>query len=241
MSLPTFYHDASLIKGEVIVLSPGESRHARSARRLNPGARVRIINGRGGFAEGEIQAIPMRGGVEVLPESAGMETEPAFRLEIASALPKGDRVKVMLDMLTQLGVFAFIPLDCERSENRYRSVMAEKWRKVIIESCKQCNRARVMDIQPETRAPVDLVLHRLAAGVPVLVCDPNGDPPGVCRDVVRTEGGAAIMIGPEGGFTRTELRLMEDAGCRLFRLPGHIMRTETASIAAAVHLCKTGS
>jgi 16S rRNA (uracil1498-N3)-methyltransferase len=201
---------------------------------------VRVINGRGGFAEGEIQAIPTRGGVGVRLDSTGMEAEPAFRLEIASALPKGDRVKVMLDMLTQLGVSEFIPLDCERSETRFRPAMAEKWRKLIIESCKQCNRARMLGIQPETRAPVDLVSDRLAAGVQVLVCDPTGDPPGDCRGVVSAEGGAAIMIGPEGGFTRTELRLMEDAGCRLVRLSEHILRTETAAVAAAALFSETG-
>jgi 16S rRNA (uracil1498-N3)-methyltransferase len=234
MSLPTFYHHARLIEGDVVVLSPDESHHASRVRRLDVGDEVRVINGEGEAAVGEIAQTSDRDAVEVSLVNVSVEPGPAIRVEIASALPKGDRVKVMLDMLTQLGVSGFCPLDCERSETRFRESMEEKWRRLVIESCKQCGRARTPEFDARTRIPIDFARSRIDKGIPVLVCD-TGGPRFAAGD--RLAAGAesvAIMIGPEGGFTGQELRDLIGEGCQLLGLPGNVLRIEAAAVCAAV-------
>ena len=235
MSIPTFFCNAGLVAGDTVVLSPDESHHAGRVRRLGRGDTVRVINGRGDFGEGEIAEISKHSDVEVILRIAGTEPEPVFNLEIASALPRGDRLKVMLDMLTQLGVSAFCPLDCARSETRFRQSMTQKWNKQVLESCKQSGRARRLEIDTGHPTPAEFALSRLAQGARVLVCDSRG------RNYTREDGRAAragrvaIMVGPEGGFTEQELAALTVMGeeCHLLGLPGNILRIEAAAVSAA--------
>jgi 16S rRNA (uracil1498-N3)-methyltransferase len=237
MSAPTFYHPEKLAPGSVVTLSGEESRHAVASRRLGKGDSVRVINGQAEFSTGVIDSIDERGLVSLVLGESGIEEVPNRLLEIASALPKGGRVKVMLDMLNQLGVTRFTALDCEHSETRYRRSMQQKWERVIIESAKQCGRARF--IQVSAGDPLKFATDRLREDAVVVICDREGKDQYSVRKVLESTGSAAFLIGPEGGFSPDELHALTSIGCHRLRLPGHILRTETAAIVVAAMFSNT--
>jgi 16S rRNA (uracil1498-N3)-methyltransferase len=101
----------------------------------------------------------------------------------------------------------------------------------VIEACKQSGRNRLMRIEPLTqwREFVSVVIPTAAA----LIADPNGLP---LSDVAKSwakNGSVLLAVGPEGGFTETELREAIEAGAQTVSLGSRILRIETAAIALA--------
>lgn len=88
------------------------------------------------------------------------------------------------------------------------------------------DRGRGLDRRPARRGP---------PGTRALLADPHGPPP----EAATAEGTSAailVLVGPEGGFTAEEVAAAEAAGCRRVSLGRHILRVETAAVAAAARL-----
>ena len=160
--------------------------------------------------------------------------EPAFSITVAQALTRGDRMDQTLQKCTELGGAAFQLLDTERVEVRLRGDRLDKrmahWRGVIVSACEQSGRSRVPDLSPPVS--LDQWLGQ-DPGTARLVLDPGADQSLAQR--AAGFGAAAsveLAIGPEGGFSEREIRLMGDNGVRAASLGPRILRTETAAPAA---------
>lgn len=236
MAIPKFFHNSgSLSKfqaGDVLLLSEEETRHASMARRLESGSEMCLLDGNGGVAHGHFVELTKRVGRVQLDEIIQNEL-PKNVIRVASAIPKGDRQKVMLDMLCQCGVAEFIPLNCEFSSASISTKQLEKWHKIVIEACKQSGNPFLMNI----RQPIDMnqllatdiwqnsTVYR-AEQVPTPEDRSNDD---------RSRDKLAV-IGPEGGFSQLEMQQMDSTGAQLIHLGEHILRTETAAIAVVAAL-----
>jgi 16S rRNA (uracil1498-N3)-methyltransferase len=145
-------------------------------------------------------------------------------------------MEFLVQKACELGVHAFYPLVSERcvvklSRERWES-KAARWRKIAMESCKQCGRATIPEIhapqnfktfvQKELK-PYDLVL------IPTLVKEGKG-----MYHILNSAKAqnALILIGPEGDFTRDEAALAITAGAIPVDLGPLVMRSETAAMAA---------
>jgi len=150
------------------------------------------------------------------------------RVEVAAPAPKGDRLDRMLDQLGQLGVERWTPLVCARSVRDARKLNRDRLERVAAATVKQCGRAWAMEIGEPTG------LEGLAGGSDEragLIARPDGVPLG---EVGASIGGEVlVVVGPEGGLTEPELRAAEGAGLIGLRLGPHVLRTETAAVAAA--------
>jgi len=224
-----------------LTLEGDEARHARSARRLSAGEAVAVFDGRGGVGLGRV-ALSERHGPLVL-QIDHLSREPRPRpLVLASALPKGDRLSVLLDMATQLGMTRFVPLICERSVVVPAERGRARWERVCMEACKQSRRAWL----PALDAP--RAVERAADwldGVPRWwAADPDGaDVREAARDDSAKRDGVGLLVGPEGGFTAHELARLADCGVRPLSLGAAILRVEAAAVAglAALSLCAAGA
>jgi 16S rRNA (uracil1498-N3)-methyltransferase len=171
----------------------------------------------------------------------GAVAEPAAGqvLIVAAAIPKGDRADWMVEKLSELGVARFIPLITHRSVVHPKGHnKRERWQRIATESAKQSRRSGVMEIADV--ATLEGVLT---------VKDEGGwmkdEAPGEGARFYLSPTGASLttsfvarassllLIGPEGGFTDDELRLMDDLGLTGVKLTGTILRVETAAVAAA--------
>lgn len=217
---------------DAVTLEAREAAHA-AARRLRAGEIIRLFDGAGGVAEATM--LPARSGsrgITVRVDSVEHHAPPAPRLHLAAALPTGDRLGVMLDMATQLGMTDFTPLHCERGRLPRRDDAPDKWRRIMVESCKQCRRAWLPVVHPSA-APIEVVLAASTGGGLALLADLQGE--AVADAIASSDHGASAaitcLVGPEGGFTDTEVNAIKAAGARSVTLGEHVLRVETAAAA----------
>src|SRR6476646_6182714 len=183
-------------EGDELLVDGAEGRHAVDVLRLTPGEQVRISDGQGVLADGDVvHAGPQGLRVAVRTRVEVPAPEPEFVL--VQALPKGDRGPLAVDLATELGVDRIVPWSAARCVTRWREDRVDqglaKWRAAARAATKQSRRSRVPEVtDPMTTrqvcglladADLALVLHEQArrplAGVPV-----------------PSSGTVAVVVGP---------------------------------------------
>ena len=225
MSIASFYCPELQLNDVSVELDSSEAAHAVKARRLRHGDDVRLFNGNGVSALGHLSTVERRHVVVEL-DSFSQHEAPQFCLSIAVAIPKGDRQKVLVDMLTQLGIFEIIPLCCDRSVTKFSKNTIEKWQRGAIEACKQSQNPWLPKFVNE--ASLDDLLKDSSRTL--YYADASG---ANLKSFSNTSSNITLIIGPEGGFSPREFDLLEQACIPSFKVGPYILRTEAAAIAAA--------
>ena len=205
-----------------LVIGGDEAHHAGRVKRLRPGERVEVFDGRGAFAEATIGGITTgkRAALSLTVGEVRRAQPGAPRVEVWCPPPKGDRLDTMLDQLSQIGVASWRPLRAGRSErNDFR---ADKLRRVAIESAKQSGRAWLIDVG-------DWI------GFEDAIADPRAILADASGGTVSPEahGDTVLLLGPEGGWTAGELGRFRATGRPIARFGRHVMRIETAAVVGA--------
>jgi 16S rRNA (uracil1498-N3)-methyltransferase len=233
MSTPTFFHANLSLGDATISLVESEIAHARNSRRLKAGHKIKLLNGNGLVADGEIDQI----GRNLLTVSVQKVREVApssHKLTIAVAIPKGDRQRTMVDMLTQLAVSEIIALECDYSVTTAKGKVIQKWQRVAIESCKQSQNPYLPLIGQSLTVPVLLESLQSKSNIQAFYTDARGERISELLKPAVGNANTTILIGPEGGFSEIELSAFDRAGLLSLRLAADILRTEAAAITAAV-------
>ena len=231
-SLPWFIANDMPGIGEEFVLLPEEGRHATGSKRMGTGDRFCLFDGNGTLGLGEIRSIAAKRTIARC-EEVWFVPAPSQHLVLAAALPKGDRLNVMLSMGAQLGMSEFIALQCERGVAAPGRNFQRRAARVLVEACKQSRRARVPSIASPRR------LFELAAesAGELLVADRSGAPIAELADQLHdTDDRIIAAIGPEGGFTDAELGAARQAGATICSLGEATLRIETAAAAVLAWL-----
>jgi 16S rRNA (uracil1498-N3)-methyltransferase len=223
--------------GVPVELPADQAHHARTVLRLEPGTQVGLFDGAGAWTTGKILRADKRG-VAVGPNMPlTIDEPPTPTLTLATAVPKGERAEWLIEQASQLNVSAVQWLACDRGvvKPREGGGKMDKWRRLAVESAKQCGRNHLLDV----RAPVALseILHWTPAPLPILWLDPG--PAGASVAKTLTAGSATVLalIGPEGGWSPAERKTLEDATAAQrvtrVRLTQTVLRIETACAAVA--------
>jgi 16S rRNA (uracil1498-N3)-methyltransferase len=162
-------------------------------------------------------------------------------LTLALSIFKFDRMEWAIEKCTELGVGRMVPVIARRTEARLAAAAAtrvERWQRIARQASEQSRRPR----PPEISLPVHLKEAVALPGRPrVVLAEPQAD--ARLADVLDGErsGEIVLAIGPEGGWTDSELAAFRAAGWTLASLGATILRAETAAIAAtAVSFAKWG-
>ncbi|NOT02747.1 MAG: 16S rRNA (uracil(1498)-N(3))-methyltransferase [Phycisphaerales bacterium] len=213
-------------------LPAAEADHLRRVLRSKPGDAVTLFDGAGGEADAVVEALSREGVRVAVGQIVSRPFECLIRVTLATALPRGPRQSTLIEKCTELGVWAIWPLVCERSVVRAGDGSVAKWQRTVIEACKQCGRAWATRV--ERPRPFDEVIATAGEFDLVMMAD-------VCEEAVAiadlTEGrppprSALMLIGPEGGWSAGETEVAGRIGAITVRLGPHVMRIETAAIAA---------
>ena len=222
--------------GGQLALNAEETRHLTKVMRKKVGESVTVFDGRGGEFETRIVAIQKdRTDLEItaiLPP----EPAPSIRLTLAVSLPKGERQKVLVEKLTELGVARIVPMVTQYSVAKVDAQTVERLRRQSIEAAKQCGRRRLPEIT-EVRSMQEIgreFAHKIFGHPPR-----DGDV-GQRKLIEWAKLGTidemAVAIGPEGGFSPEEVEAALAEGWIPISLGAHTLRTETAAMAAAATL-----
>jgi 16S rRNA (uracil1498-N3)-methyltransferase len=197
------------------VVDEPTSHHLFRVLRVRDGDTVTVTDGRGRWR------VCHAAGGEVLPSAdATAVADRDAACTVAFAIPKSDRPEWIVQKLTELGVARIVLLHAERSVVRWETDRAErhlaKLRRVAVEALEQSRGIWL----PDLVGPVP------AGGV--LPDTPAAEPDG--RALSRRD--RALAIGPEGGWSPTELELAADR----VSLGASVLRVETAAVVAAAWL-----
>lgn len=211
--------------GSCIVPAEGERHHLR-VRRVENGARVRVVDGSGGWGEGRIAGTGPDAGIEVA--TAGQDPVPDGLWLLVGAGDR-DRFGWMVEKSGELGVTDVVPLVTDRVRSvatRVRSAHIDPMSRRAREAIKQSGATWA----PRIHGMSDWDVLGALPDARRWVADPGGSEP----DDVLAEGTVVTVVGPEGGLTGDELGLCERSGFRRVSLGGGVLRFETAALAAAV-------
>ncbi len=218
-------------------LDENESRHAVAVLRCQLGDHLLAFDGQGGERLCRISAITKKK-VE-LECIAGLDTdrELARPLILIVALPKGDRQKTLIEMATQIGVSALVPLETTRGVAQPTRDSVIRLQRTVIEASKQCGRNRLMEILPPTNvdrlstdARWQTPFHAKWIAHPY---DESEQWSPATADRPPPTSPIAIAVGPEGGFTRDEVQRLIQCDWHRISLGKSILRVETAAVALA--------
>ena len=216
-------------------LAGQEAHHLAHVLRLGVGRTVVLFDGQGNEAEAVIESVSKRE-VRLRPGPVRRPPRPmSVSITLAVAPPKGDRFRWLVEKATELGVRRLVPLITERTIVHPREGKLEKLRQTVIAACKQSGRSELMELMDPigfSRMCDGFKIKTSSESPRALILQPGGDP--LARVLADASPSPTILlIGPEGGFTDSEIELARSAGVRIASLGRTILRTETAAIAAA--------
>ena len=232
MRLRRVYVDAALESDDRLVLSGSAAGHLTRVLRLRPGAALTLFNGQGGEYAAGIERVQGRKVTVAVGAHQPLERESPFPLTLAQGVSRGERMDLVVQKATELGVSRLVPVLTERSIVRLDEERSDRksshWRAIAIAACEQCGRNRL----PEVTLPARLAefLRGSATDDTKLLLSPEATRR--IEDVPRPRRGATVLIGPEGGLTDEEQQSALAKGFVAVRLGPRVLRTETAAIAA---------
>ncbi len=214
-----------------VVLDGAEARHLTSVLRLGPGDAVELFDGRGGWARAEISKSGRREVELSIHEFEQDRAGGGPEVVVATAIPKGDRARSMVEKLTELGVDRLVPLKTRHSVVHPRDGKLNKMQQAVVAACKQCGRNRLMQIDGLTEWSDLLAVKNQSL---IVAQRGGGSVSETISGVLSQSGGSLVLcVGPEGGWSGDELRAAVSAGAREVGLGGHVLRIETAAVALA--------
>ena len=230
--LPRF-HVPEAAPGARLSLPDHSAHHAREVLRLRAGDAVRIFDGSGSEFEAELESVTRQGVAVRLRAAVPARPESSLRLILALPPLKGDRMELVIQKATELGVAEIWPVVTARSDAVGRPALTgarhDRWEKVVSGAAEQCGRAVVPPVAPACR--LDGLLQAPFEGGRILLHPANESRP--LTSLPRPAADALLLlIGPAGGWEPHELTRLESAGFQTASLGPRILRAETAAIAA---------
>jgi 16S rRNA (uracil1498-N3)-methyltransferase len=212
----------------------GEGLAGLTFRGARPGELITLTAEGGEEFRARILSITPREARVLVFESLVPPTESPTKIILLQALPDKERMELIIQKATELGVYSIVPFRSKRSislEQRERKQpKAHRWQSIAIKAAQQSRRGRVPLIEPYCDFS-DALEYAEGSDLKAILWERGHKNP--LKDVLRSHGSygkVALMVGPEGGFDPEEVRRAQERGFIPITLGRRIMRTETAAI-----------
>lgn len=231
---PRFFITPEQVRDPYITVTGDDLRHIRTVLRKQPGDLLTLLDGQGREYTVRITAIEKAEiDTEIVDRTERQPSSPAIVL--GQGLPKSDKMDLIVQKATELGVSSLVPLITERTIVKVKDEEKRitRWQKIAREAAMQSGRP---DIPPvKTIRSFNEYIRTLATGPQTLLLLPWEEGTEPVKNVLRGHLDAkhvVVLIGPEGGFSQAEADAAEAKGFHLVSLGPNILRTETAAVAA---------
>ncbi len=230
MKIPRFYEDQALQVGADLELGPDAASHVGRVLRMKVDEQIVLFNGKGGEYKALLREVSKKKVRVELLECREENCQSSLVVDLGQVLSKGPRMDFVIQKATELGVHRITPLFSERCEVRLGKERAEKrmahWRQVAISACEQSGR----NLLPEIASPLDV-----SQWMRDVEADAKWILHGSGESTLHCDGGVnscAVAVGPEGGFSESEITGAKEFGFLVTALGPRTLRTETAPLAA---------
>ncbi|MFZ0131039.1 MAG: 16S rRNA (uracil(1498)-N(3))-methyltransferase [Desulfobacterales bacterium] len=236
-----FFAEKIVAAGAKMTVHGAEARHAQKVLRLHPGDTIGLFDGCGTACAARIERFAPDGIVVEIIGTVPTASESPVEILMAQAFLKDKKMDGLARQLTELGVAGWMPFFAKRSipapDPRRLAGRLARWQKISREALKQCQRTRLMAIEPLGTLQ-DVLMRAVTCDVKILFWENQPQPidlrevltPGACPQKVFA------IIGPEGGFAPLEVEAAAAEGFLAASLGPRILRAETAAVAAATLL-----
>jgi 16S rRNA (uracil1498-N3)-methyltransferase len=232
---------------ESATLPREEAEHLTRVLRLGVGDSVSVFDGRGHEFLAKVASVAGRDVRVQIVSRIEPAAEASVALTLVQAVLKTDKMDDIVRDAVMLGVAAIQPIVSKRTETTVATLMksarVERWRRVALSSAKQSRRA----VLPEIRMPLalDTYLGDPPPALQVMLVEPSGHfspgapvagPSGAesLSEIAKTPAppDAALLVGPEGGWTEEECATAAARGVRLVTLGQRTLRADAVPVAA---------
>jgi 16S rRNA (uracil1498-N3)-methyltransferase len=226
---------APLESGRTVALGGSAAGHVARVLRLKPGEALTVFNGEGGEYAATLERMKGNDVQLLVGAHSPTERESPLALTLAQGISRSDRMDLVLQKATELGVARIVPLSTARSVVQLSAAQAARklahWRAITVAACEQSGRNRLPVVAaPQTLAEflADERAAAPAAHARVLLAP---DAPRTFADLPRIDS-CSVLIGPEGGLAPGEVESATGAGFIAVRMGPRVLRTETAALVA---------
>ncbi|MFZ5946030.1 MAG: 16S rRNA (uracil(1498)-N(3))-methyltransferase [Bacillota bacterium] len=226
------------IKDNKAYITGSDAHHITQVLRLKKDDKIIVIDGTGLEYETVIKELKENCVAGEIVGVTSSKRDARTRVTLVQGVPKGDRMELIIQKCTELGVVSIIPVITQRTvvklDDVKRKQRVERWQKIAQEASKQCKRAIVPTI--DKIYDWDDYLKEVDEGEEVLVLWEDESTVGL-KEILTTRTDLAsitLVVGPEGGFTNEEVAKLKGRGAHSVSIGSRILRTETAGFAAII-------
>jgi len=233
--MPTFFVGSEDVTPPTIRIAGPLLQHLRASLRLQPGDELLVTDPQGRRHRSEITAVSAKAIESRILETSTAPPRTSPRLILYQALLKGEKMDWVIQKATELGIDQIVPVHAAHSVVKMQRDRMDhqltRWQRIALEAAQQSERWTLSAIE----APVDLAkIHQTSADAVRIILSERSQ--GATLSSLELPTGAqkaiALLVGPEGGWEKEELRLALVQGWQAVSLGSRILRAETAAIAA---------
>jgi 16S rRNA (uracil1498-N3)-methyltransferase len=215
---------------EVLIMGPPLEALRFQGSRV--GSLITLSDSRGRDFRGRVLRLSEQEASILLFDRFPSPIESPVEIILLQALPEKERMELIIQKATELGVSAILAFKSKRSisleEREEKQKKAHRWQQIAIKAVQQSRRAKVPEVSycPTFRQALETCKDQ---GIKIMLYEREGTS---LKDVVTDSFDRRVyaIVGPEGGFTEAEVKMAEEEGFVPIKLGQRILRTETASI-----------
>lgn len=221
----------SELNGNILTLRAGKARYLFTVLRCTAGTPLVVTDNEGKSYHAVVRTADRAMVTAEILGATALDTESPLALILIQGLLKGDKMDLVIQKATELGVSEIIPVVTARSQLRETRKLP-RWRKIAEEAARQSER-NTIPLVTETMPYKELFPFDVLPGSEKLIFwEKRGENLTDFLPSLPRTNAVAMLTGPEGGFAEEEVSLAENNGFRVLSLGRRILRAETAAIAA---------
>lgn len=234
--MPVLFVSPECIDQQTIVVTGDVLVHLRDSLRITVGETLWLNNGLAVRYRVEITDVSRRAVTARVLERIQEPPRQTPRLVLGQSLLKGEKMDWVIQKATELGVSEIVPIESQHSVVHLKADRVDhqlaRWQRIALEAAQQSEQWRIPTVA--TPQALSALQTSLATGTLTLMLAERRD--GKNLQTVNlpqdATGSILVLIGPEGGWSQEEAQIAEQAGMQPITLGEHILRAETAAIAA---------
>lgn len=239
--MPRFF--TQTISQQSGTITGDDAKHIARVLRMKVGDPLTVCDTKGYDYECMIEALDDHQVQLKVLDMLPSQSEPTVKVHLYQAMPKADKLELIVQKAVELGVDAITPVMTRRCvskpDQKSMAKKLERYNRIALEAAKQSGRGKVPQVLPMLELPAALAQMQ-QADCAILFYE-NATAP--ARQVIQQAGKEiAVLIGAEGGFDEEEVLQAQQAGCQVLSLGKRILRCETAPLAAlSIIMFETGN
>ena len=235
-----FFTPKELINGDVAKIIGDDVKHIYKVLRISEGEKVTLNNCEGVEYLGRVKSVSKQEVLIEILEKLESNNESNVKIYLFQGLPKSQKMDLIVQKGTELGITEFIPIITHRVDVKLKGEFKklDRLNRIALEAAKQSKRS----IIPKVSEPIDFneVLEKINSLDLLIVPYENANNFGIKtlinklrkENIIDNVKSVGIFVGPEGGIEEYEIERLKDKGAHIVTLGKRILRTETAGFVA---------